>query len=114
AKGLMNSNLHELKPVLEKFRNKETELLKRFLSIQGSGQKISDAEHLEQIRYDLIIKAIELAIQLKREYRKQYNSHILEKNLIQGGVFLSGTPHAGTMNKLTGGDILELERRGFR
>ncbi|MCM3130148.1 hypothetical protein ACFQ3J_24635 [Paenibacillus provencensis] len=114
AKGLMNSNLHELKPVLEKFKNKENELLKRFITIQGAGQKISDAEHLEQIRYDLIIKTIELTIQLKREYRKQYNSHILEKNLIQGGVFLSGTPHAVTMNKLTGGDILELERRGFR
>ncbi|MGV2885898.1 hypothetical protein [Paenibacillus taichungensis] len=114
AKGLMSSNLHELKPVLEKFRNKETELLKRFLTIQRSGHKISDTEQLEQIRYDLIIKSIELAIQLKREYRKQYNSHILEKNLIQGGVFLSGTPHAATMNKLTGGDILELERRGFR
>jgi hypothetical protein len=114
AKGLMSSNLHELKPVLEKFRNKETELLKRFLTIQRAGHKISDTEQLEQIRYDLIIKSIELAIQLKREYRKQYNSHILEKNLIQGGVFLSGTPHAATMNKLTGGDILELERRGFR
>jgi hypothetical protein len=114
AKGLMSSNLHELKPVLEKFKNKENELLKRFLTIQGSGQKISDSEHLEQIRYDLIIKSIEMAIHLKREYRKQYNSHILEKNLIQGGVFLSGTPHASTMNKLTGGDILELERRGFR
>ncbi|RRJ54988.1 hypothetical protein EHV15_36075 [Paenibacillus oralis] len=114
AKGLMSSNLHELKPVLEKFRNKETELLKRFLTIQGSGQNISDMEHHEQIRYDLITKTIEIAIQMKREYRKQYNSHILEKNLIQGGVFLSGTPHAATMNKLTGGDILELERRGFR
>lgn len=66
------------------------------------------------MHHDLIIKAIELAIQMKREYRKQYNSHshILEKNLIKGGLFLSGTPHG--MNKLTGGDILELERRGFR
>ena len=114
AKGLMSSNLHELKPVLEKFRNKETELLKRYISIQSSGQKISETEHIEQVRYDLIIKSIELAIHLKREYRKQYNSHILEKNLIQGGVFLSGTPHAATMHRLTGGDILELERRGFR
>ncbi|MBY0217957.1 hypothetical protein [Paenibacillus illinoisensis] len=114
AKSFMNSNLHELKPILEKYRDQERELLKRFLSVQSSGQKITEEDFIEQVHHDLIIKTIELAIQMKREYRKQYNSHshILEKNLIKGGLFLSGTPHG--MNKLTGGDILELERRGFR
>lgn len=109
AKSLMNHNIHELRPILEKYKNKENEILKRFLSLHGAGQKISDSDHLEQIRYDLIIKAIERAIHLKREYRKQYNSHILEKNFIQGGVFLTGTPH-----RFTTGEIIELERRGFR
>jgi len=114
AKSLMSSNLHELKPILEKYKNKENELLKRFISIQNAGNKIPELDHREQVLYELIIKSIELAIHMKREYRKQHDSHILEKNLIEGGVFLSGAPHAARMNKLTGGDILELERRGFR
>lgn len=114
AKSLTNNNIHELKPVVEKYKNKENELLKRFISVQNAGNKISEEDHHEQVLYDLIIKCIELAIQMKREYRKQHDSHILEKNLIEGGVFLSGAPHAARMNKLTGGDILELERRGFR
>jgi len=113
AKSLTSSNLHELKPILEKYKNKETELLKRVIHLQKTGN-LTEKEHQEQVFYDLIIKIIELAIQMKREYRKQHDSHILEKNLIEGGVFLSGAPHAARMNKLTGGDILELERRGFR
>lgn len=40
SKGFMNSNLHELKPLLEKYRDKERELLKRYLTIQSSGQKL--------------------------------------------------------------------------
>lgn len=114
AKGLMTRNLHELKPILEKYKNQENEILKRFLTLQSAGLKISESELAEQTRCDLLIKTIEMAIQLKREYQKQYNAHILEKNFIQGGVFLSGTPHASTRSRLTGGDILELERRGFR
>lgn len=114
SKSLTTFNLHELKPVLEKYKSKENELLKRFISLQNAGNIISEDDQFEQVHLDLTIKCIEIAIQKKREYRKQHDSHILEKNLIKGGVFLTGAPHAARMNKLTGGDILELERRGFR
>jgi hypothetical protein len=114
SKSLMNSNIHELNPLLDKYKNKENELLKKLFSLQKEGQKVGEEDYIHQIHFELIITCIQDAISLKREYRKKYNSHILEKNFIKGGVFLSGTPHKNTMSRLTGGDILELERRGFR
>jgi len=111
ASQFSSLNLHELKPLLRGYQAKENELLKQMLK-----DNLSKDRDMQQqlLQIELSIECIEHIILIKREYNKLYTSHIIEKNMISGGLFVSGTPRTETLMQLSEGEILQLERRGFR
>lgn len=107
--------INEIKPLKDSFKEQETDRLKKIILKQSTGISISAKDQKELDLISISIKILDHILLHKREYQKQFSSHIFEKNLLASGAFLSGTPHAKTTHKLGQSEnILELERRGFR
>ncbi|TKJ83061.1 hypothetical protein PaeCFBP13512_23195 [Paenibacillus sp. CFBP13512] len=107
--------INEIKPLIDLYKDQENDQLKSIILQQATGLNISINDQKKLDLISISIQLLDNVLFYKREYQKQFSSHIFEKNLLASGAFLSGTPHAKTMSKLVVSEnIFELERRGFR
>lgn len=107
--------INEMKPLIDLYKDQENDQLKSIILQQSTGLNISINDQKKLDLISISIQLLDNVLFYKREYQKQFSSHIFEKNLLASGAFLSGTPHAKTMSKLVVSEnIFELERRGFR